>query len=241
MPVWAKMQVCGRECLCRGEDDRVSGVQFVRAATRLAPVPFVPELSLYQADDIYGLWEETERELGATGLPPPFWGVAWPGGQALARYVLDNPAVVAGRSVLDYGSGSGLVAIAAARAGAARIIAAEPDPLARAAIELNASANGMVAPMCTADATGLSPAPDVVLAGDVWYEKELAGRVSAYLDLAASRGVHVLTGDIGRTYFPRRRYHCLATYDLPASVALEGRPALRASVWQASRAGPAGE
>ncbi len=177
----------------------------------------------------------TDRgELAATELPPPFWGVAWPGGQALARYLLDNPAVVAGRSVLDYGSGSGLVAIAAARAGAARIIAAEPDLLARAAIELNSAANGVTAPTCTDDASGLSPAPDVVLAGDVWYEKELADRVSAYLDLVASRGAHVLTGDIGRTYFPRSRYHCLTSYDLPASDMLEGRSAVRASVWQVS-------
>lgn len=217
------------------QNDSVSTAEFVRAATRLAPVPFVPELSLYQAGDIYELWEQTEHELGSTGLPPPFWGVAWPGGQALARYVLDNPAVVAGRSVLDYGSGSGLVAIAATRAGASQIIATEPDPLARAAIELNATANGVPAPTWAEDAAGLSPAPDIVLAGDVWYEKELADRVSAYLDLAASCGARVLTGDIGRTYFPRSRYHCLTTYEMPASVALEGRPALRASVWEAGQ------
>jgi predicted nicotinamide N-methyase len=222
------------------EDDSVIAAQFVRAATRLGPVAFVPELSMYQADDIYALWEQTERELGATGLPPPFWGVAWPGGQALARYLLDNPAVVAGRSVLDYGSGSGLVAIAAARAGAAPIIAAEPDLLARAAIELNAAANGVSVLTCTDDAAGLSPAASVVLAGDVWYEKELADRVSAYLDLAVSRGAYVLTGDIGRTYFPRNRYHRVATYELPASIALEGRPALRASVFQAGPPFPTG-
>ena len=209
--------------------------EFVRAATRLAPVPFVPELSIYQAEDIYALWEQTERELGATGLPPPFWGVAWPGGQVLARYLLDNPAVVAGRSVLDCGSGSGVVAIAAARAGAALVIAAEPDHLARAAIGLNAAANGVTAPTCTDDLPGLSPAPDLVLAGDVWYEKELADKAGAYLDQMADRGALVLTGDIGRTYFPRSHYHRVATYQLPASVALEGRPALRASVWEQAR------
>lgn len=217
-----------------GTIDNVIAAEFVRAATRLAPVPFLPELSMYQAGDIYALWEQTERETGETGLPPPFWSVAWPGGQALARYLLDHPAAVAGRSVLDYGSGSGLVAIAAARAGAAATIAAEPDPLARAAIELNAAANGVAAPVCTDDAAGLSPVPEVVLAGDVWYEKELAEHVSAYLDLAASRGARVLTGDIGRTYFPRHRYQCVATYELPASIDVEGRPVLHASVWQAS-------
>jgi predicted nicotinamide N-methyase len=217
------------------EDDSVMAARFVRAATRLAAVPFVPELSLYQADDIYALWEQTEREVGRAGLPPPFWSVAWPGGQALARYVLDHPAVVAGRRVLDYGSGSGLVAIAAARAGAATIIAAEPDPLARAAIALNAEANSVAAPACIDDASDASLAADVVLAGDVWYERGLATKVSAYFDAVASRGASVLTGDIGRTYFPRDRYHRLASYELPASKDLEGRQVLHAWVCEASQ------
>ena len=222
------------------EDDSVNPVQFVRGATRLAAVPYVPELSLYQADDLYDLWHQTEAELGQAGLPPPFWSVAWPGGQALARYLLDHPAVVAGRRVLDYGSGSGLVAIAAALAGAATIIAVEPDPLARAAIELNAGANAVAAPACVDDASGISPVVDVVLAGDVWYEKELASRASAYFDLQTSRGAHVFTGDIGRTYFPRDRYHRLADYELPASIALEGREVIHASVWQPNRSDAAG-
>jgi predicted nicotinamide N-methyase len=221
------------------DDDSVTAARFVRAATRLAAVPFVPELSMYQADDIYALWEQTERELGATGLPPPFWGVAWPGGQALARYVLDHPAVVAGRSVLDYGSGSGLVAIAAARAGATTIIAAEPDVLARAAIALNAEANSVAALPCVDDASDAGLAADVVLAGDVWYEKDLATQVSAYFDVVASRGAYVLAGDIGRTYFPRDRYRQLATYELPASIDLEGRQVLQARVWEARQPPPA--
>lgn len=217
-------------------------------------MPFLPELSIYQADDIYALWARTERELGRAGLPPPFWGVPWPGGQALARYLLDHPAVVSGRSVLDLGSGSGLVAIAAAKAGAASVIASETDPIAVAAIGLNAAINGLPAPVCvgsvcgtgrgadgsalTADA-GARPVAgvivaDVIVAGDVWYERDLAEQVAGYLDAAAAAGAHVLTGDIGRRYFPRGRYRCLASYEVPASVALEGKQALCASVWQAT-------
>jgi predicted nicotinamide N-methyase len=211
----------------------VTSAQLVLSATRLASVPFVPEIRLHQVSDIYALWEQTEREAGRTGLDPPFWGVAWPGGQALARYLLDHPAVVAGRSVLDLGSGSGLLAIAAAMAGAVAVTASETAPLATTAIELNAAANGVAAPACVGDVLGSSATlAEVVLAGDVWYERELAARAGAYLDQAAAAGAHVLTGDIGRSYFPRDRYRHLASYDLPASAALEGREVLRASVWQ---------
>lgn len=206
--------------------------RLVRSATSLAPVPFVPEISLLQADDIYATWELTERRLGQQDLPPPFWSVAWPGGQALARYLLDHPDVVAGQRVLDLGSGSGLVAIAAARAGAAAVIAADPDPIATAAIALNAAANNVPVPVCIAEARDAAVRADVIVAGDVWYERELAGQVSAYLDEMAAAGADVLTGDIGRTYFPRGRYACLASYELPASLALEGRQVLRASVWR---------
>jgi predicted nicotinamide N-methyase len=216
-------------------------MSFVRSTTRLTVVPFVPEVSLYQADDIYALWAQTERHLGRAGLSPPFWGVPWPGGQALARYLLDHAALVAGRTVLDFGSGSGLVAIAAAMAGAATVIACESDPLGRAAIGLNAAANGVPRPACVADVGAAVRAPEVVLAGDVWYDREFAGQVCGYLDAASAAGASVLTGDIGRRYFPRGRYDCLATYEVPASVALEGRSVLTASVWQANRtAGPTG-
>jgi predicted nicotinamide N-methyase len=214
----------------------VTSAEFVRSVTRLAPVPFVPEISLYQAADIYALWERTEREAGRTGLDPPFWGVPWPGGVALARYLLDNPDVAAGRRLLDVGSGSGLVAIAAGRAGAAAVFASEPDPLARAAIELNAGANGVSRPQCIGSVFDSGPTAEVVVAGDVWYERELAGRVAGYLEAAAAGGANVLTGDIGRSYFPRDRYRLLVSYELPASKALEGREVLRASVWQVGSA-----
>lgn len=206
--------------------------RLVQSATSLAQVPFVPEISLHQADDIYALWELTERELGRAGLPPPFWGVAWPGGQALARYLLDHRAVVAGRTVLDFGSGSGLLAIAAAKAGAAAVTAADTDPLAAAAIELNALANDVPVPFCIGDGFGANLTADIVVAGDVWYERELADQVCAYFDKVAAAGADVLTGDIGRRYFPRGRYECVASYAVPASPALEGKPLLSASVWR---------
>jgi len=211
----------------------MNAAQFVRAATVLAPVPFVPEISLQQAADIWALWEQTERELGVTGLPPPFWAVAWPGGQALARYLLDHPALVAGRTVLDVGSGSGLVAIAAARAGAAATLASETDPLARAAIEVNSAANAVDKPGCLDDVSDTTPAVDVVVAGDVWYERELAEAMIAFFDRAAAAGALVLAGDIGRRYFPRNRYEHLASYELEASIDLEGSRRLTASIWQA--------
>ena len=195
-------------------------------------MPFVPEISLHQSDDIYATWELTERALGQTDLPPPFWSVAWPGGQALARFLLDHPGLVTGRTVLDVGSGSGLVAIAAARAGAAVVIAAEPDPLAAAAIAMNAAANDVPVPVCVGDASDASVCAELVVAGDVWYERELADQVGIYLDEMAAAGASVLTGDIGRTYFPRGRYVWLASYEIPVSVALEGRRVLRASVWR---------
>jgi predicted nicotinamide N-methyase len=210
----------------------VSLARLVRSATRLAPVPFVPEITMHQADDIYAVWHLTERELGRAGLPPPFWSVAWPGGQALARYLLDHPAVVAGRTVLDFGSGSGLVAIAAAKAGAADVTVAETDPLAAAAIDLNAAANGLPAPVRLDNVGGTATTADVVVAGDVWYERKLADLVSAYFDQVAAAGAEVLTGDIGRRYFPRGRYECVASYAVPASTALEGRELLSASVWR---------
>jgi predicted nicotinamide N-methyase len=202
--------------------------EFVRATTRLAPVPFVPEVSLHQADDLYDVWQQTERELGESDLPPPFWAVAWPGGQALARHLLDNPGLVDGRRVIDFGSGSGLVAIAAAKSGAVTVTAVETDPFALAAIELNTAANG-VAVATRTKVAGL--AADIVVAGDVWYEEELARIIMDIADQASADGADLLAGDIGRTYFPHERFHRVANYRVPANTALERADVLRASVW----------
>lgn len=213
------------------EDTGMQSALFVRSATRLTAVALVPEISLYQATDIYAVWEDSERAAGKDGLPPPFWGVAWPGGQALARYLLDRPDLVRGRSLTDIGSGSGLVALAAVRAGAATVVAVEPDPLARAAIALNAAANGMPAPCCVTEIAEAGSA-DIVVAGDVWYEQDLAEIATSAIDAAARAGSVALAGDIGRRYFPRRRYQPLASYEMPTTVALEGREVISATVWR---------
>ena len=216
------------------DDGGVIGAEFIRSATRLTAVPLVPELSLYLASDIYSVWEQTEAALRQRELPPPFWSVAWPGGQALARYVLDHRELVAGRSVVDYGSGSGLVALAAAKAGAAAVSAIEPDLLAREAIALNAAANSLPMPVCTGCVPAAGQAPEVVVAADVWYDQQLAELVNAYLGDAARGGASVLIsdiGDAGRKHFPRTGYRRLATYELPSTIAIEGRERVSASVW----------
>ena len=194
---------------------------FVRSACRLGPVPQVAEIRLHLADDVIGLWQRAEDEFTAD-QPPPFWAFAWPGGQALARYVLDHPGLVAGRSVLDLGSGSGLVAIAAAKAGAATVIASEVDALAVAAIGLNARANGVPAPAIVGDVLDDDGAgADVVLAGDVWYSRPLAERVLGFLDRAVAGGASVLAGDIGRAFLPRDRFRVLDASDIPVMAGLE--------------------
>ena len=194
---------------------------FVRSACRLGPVPQVAEIRLHLADDVIGLWQRAEDEFTAD-QPPPFWAFAWPGGQALARYVLDHPGRVAGRSVLDLGSGSGLVAIAAAKAGAAIVTASEVDPLAVAAIGLNARANGVPAPVIVGDVLdGDGAGADVVLAGDVWYSRPLAERVLGFLDRAVASGASVLAGDIGRAFLPRDRFRVLDASDIPVMAGLE--------------------
>jgi len=204
---------------------------FVRSAGRLGPVPGVEEIRLYLAADALGLWQRTEDERGA-GQPPPFWAFAWPGGQALARYVLDHPALVAGRSVLDLGSGSGLVAIAAAMAGAATVAASEIDVLAVAAIRLNTRANEVPAPVIVGDVLdGDGDGAQVVLAGDVWYSRPLAGRVLGFLERARARGALVLAGDVGRAFLPRHRFRVLDTRDVPVLADLEDASVKRTMVW----------
>lgn len=209
----------------------VNRAEFVLSATGLKRVPFAEEISLYLAEDVYEVWRGTELHADQSDLAPPFWAFAWPGGQALARYLLDHPGLVSGRNVLDVGCGSGLVAIAAAIAGAAAVTASDTDPFARTAVQLNARAN-QVRVSVVPDILGSSThKADVVLAGDVWYEQGLSNLVMSFMDRAAAAGAEVLAGDIGRRYFPRDRFRCLASYQVPASRALESAESLGASVW----------
>jgi predicted nicotinamide N-methyase len=205
---------------------------FIRAHTRLLPVPHAPEIVLYLADEATALWQKTEEELGEMGLAPPFWAFAWAGGQALARYILDRPALVAGQRVLDFASGSGLVAIAAAKAGAAHVEACDIDPFAATAIALNAAANGLRVEARLTDCVGADAGWDIVLAGDICYQQDIAERVTVWLSNLHRRGAVVLVGDPGRSYLPTDRLEALATYAVPVTRALEDTEIKRTSVWR---------
>ncbi|HZS83149.1 MAG TPA: 50S ribosomal protein L11 methyltransferase [Stellaceae bacterium] len=205
---------------------------FIRANTALAAPPLVPEITLHLASELTPIWQATEDSLAARNLPPPFWAFAWAGGQALARHVLDHPAIVAGRRVLDVGAGSGLVAIAAARAGAEAACAAEIDPVAAAAIALNAAGNGVRVAVETRDLIGSDGQWDTVLVGDLCYERPLAERLTAWLRRLAAGGAAVLLGDPGRAYLPRSGLEEIARYTVPTSRELEDRDSREAVVWR---------
>jgi predicted nicotinamide N-methyase len=208
---------------------------FIRANTRLLPVPHAPEIRLHLADESVPLWKKTEEELHEEGLPPPFWAFAWAGGQALARYVLDHPETVRDRSVLDFASGSGLVAVAAAKSGAAEVTGADIDVFATDAILLNAEANGVrIAPRAD-DVVGRDEGWDVVLAGDVCYERDMAERVIGWLSALAARGATVLIGDPGRSYLPKDRLEVLAEYRVPTTRDLEDAENKKTQVWRFKR------
>lgn len=210
---------------------------FIRAHTRLLPVPHAPEISLHVAEEATELWQKTEDELATIGLPPPFWAFAWAGGQALARYILDHPEVVRGKRVLDFASGSGLVAIAAGKAGAAEVIAADIDSFAAAAIGLNARANGVSIEARLDDLLGLDQGWDIILAGDICYERELAAQVIDWLSSLSQRGATVLIGDPGRSYLPKDRLAEVATYQVPVTRALEDAEIKKSSVWRLASEG----
>ncbi|SDQ04016.1 Predicted nicotinamide N-methyase [Quadrisphaera sp. DSM 44207] len=212
--------------------DGASAADLLRGRTRLVPAPFVPEVLLHVGSGVVELWEGVEAHVGRSGLEPPFWAFPWAGGQALARYVLDHPHVVAGRRVLDVASGSGLVALAAARAGAASVLADDVDPLALQAVRANAAANGLAVAVTGEDLLdGDGGGADVVLVGDACYARALALRVTAFCERAAARGAAVLLGDPGRAHLPRERLRRVATYDVPVLAELEDREVKRTAVW----------
>jgi predicted nicotinamide N-methyase len=206
---------------------------FVQRNTVIAAPPLIPEIRLHLATEVTPLWQATEETLARNALPPPFWAFAWAGGQALARYLLDNPEVVAGREVLDFGAGSGLVAIAAAKAGAARVTAAEIDQFAAAAIAANAAINGVAIEVITADLSdGDKRFWKLVTAGDICYEQPMAERAMRWLRRLAGRGSMVLLGDPGRAHLPGIGLCELARYIVPLSKELEGRDECDAFVWR---------
>ncbi len=205
---------------------------FILANTRLQSPPHCPEIQLHLADKVTPIWRMTEEALSEIGLPPPFWAFAWAGGQAVARHVLDHPRVVAGKRVLDFATGSGLVAIAAMRAGALSVLGSDIDGFCGPAVALNAEANGVQVAFTDADLLdGPAPDVDVILAGDICYEQPLAGRVLAWLGAARAEGRTVLIGDPMRTYFPRDGLNHLAEYHVPTTRELEDFEVKRTSVW----------
>jgi predicted nicotinamide N-methyase len=206
--------------------------RFIAANTALMAPPHVPEIFLHLADEAHELWRRTEDELAEIGLPPPFWAFAWAGGQGLARYVLDHPETVRGRKILDFASGSGLVAIAAVMAGASNVIAADIDVFCQTAIRLNTEVNGVTVEFSDVDLIGTDVGWDVVLAGDVFYDADFAGRLVPWFENLAARGVKILIGDPGRAYLPKSGLERLAVYEVPVTRALEDAEIKRTTVWR---------
>jgi predicted nicotinamide N-methyase len=205
---------------------------FIAAQTTIAHPPLVPEIKLHLATQITPIWEATEADLARMNLPPPYWAFAWPGGQALTRFLLDQPDWVKGKRVLDFAAGSGLSAIGAAMAGAARVEAAEIDEYASAAIALNARTNNVAIDLVNEDLIGVPPRWEIVLAGDVCYEKPMADRVIAWFRAMAGRGVAILMGDPGRAYLPQNGLVELARYQVPTTLELEDRQMRETIVWR---------
>jgi predicted nicotinamide N-methyase len=203
--------------------------QFVRSVTAPGCPPLVPEIRLLLAGEVVPLWKKTEEALEREGVPPPYWAFAWAGGQALARYVLDHG--LQAQAALDFGAGSGLVAIAAKKAGAANVLAADIDPFAAAAIAANAGANGVEIEVSSEDVIGRA-GWDAILVGDMCYERPLAERLLAWLSEQAKAGVLVLLGDPGRAYFPKTGVEKLARYSVPTTLELEDREVRETGVYR---------
>jgi predicted nicotinamide N-methyase len=213
--------------------DPLDPASFIRRNTAIANPPLVPEIRLYLATEITPIWQATEDSLERTGVPPPFWAFAWAGGQALARFVLDHRHEIEGRFVLDFGAGSGLVAIAAAKAGAAHVLAAEIDHFGAAAITANAALNGVMVDVTSVDLIGKADWRwDVVTAGDVCYEQPMAGRATRWLRDLAQGGRLVLLGDPGRAYLPAGGLRERGRYIVPTSRELEDRDTRDGIVWE---------
>ncbi len=211
---------------------RTDPERFILDNTGIMRPPHVPELRLHLATEAHELWLKTEDELEEIGLPPPFWAFAWAGGQGLARYILDHPESVRGKHVLDFASGSGLVAIAAAKAGASEVLAADIDPWTATAIRLNAALNDVEIGFTGFDLVGKPVEADVLLAGDVFYDRAFADLLLPWFLALTEKGVSVLVGDPGRAYLPKERLRAEATYQVPVTRALEDSEVKKTTVWR---------
>lgn len=205
---------------------------FILQNTMLQSPPHVSEIKLHLADEAHDLWHKTEEELHAIGLPPPFWAFAWAGGQGVARYILNNKSIFKNKYVLDFASGSGLVAIAACLADAKKVEANDIDVFAGPAICLNAKANNVEAVFVCSNLIGEDKGWDVVLAGDVFYDQGLAQLLIPWFDQLYKRGCLILVGDPGRSYLPKDRLKACMTYEVPVTRALEDAEVKRTTVWE---------
>lgn len=214
--------------------DAARATQFILANTGIHHPPHVAEIALHLADEAHDLWHKTEEELSEIGLPPPYWAFAWAGGQGVARYILDHPQTVQNKRILDFASGSGLVGIAALLSGASSVTANDIDPFARHAISLNSALNKVSCGFSDADLIGqdMSPSFEVLLAGDVFYDKPMAERLIVWFDMLAAQGMTIIVGDPGRSYLPRHRLKALEFYSVPVTRALEDADVKHTTVWQ---------
>ncbi len=209
---------------------------YIRAQTALATPSIVPEITLHMAVELTPLWLSTEERLKQAGLPPPFWAFAWPGGQALARYILDHPCEAKDKRILDFAAGGGVAAIAAAKVGAAKSIAADIDPFALVAIQMNATRNGVVVENAREiDMEKAYLDADLILAGDVCYQQAMSVRIMRWLYLCLEKGVRILLADPGRAYVPQSGLVKLAQYDVPTSRELEDRDSRTVTIWEVQK------
>jgi predicted nicotinamide N-methyase len=211
---------------------KIDPERFILDNTEIMTPPHVPEVRLHLASEVHDLWLKTEEDLAEIGLPPPFWAFAWAGGQGLARHILDHPDLVAGKRVVDFATGSGLVAIAAAKAGAAQVLAVDIDPFVGTALRLNAGVNGVDIGFSAADIVGQVLDADVLLAGDVFYDKSFAERLLVWFADLALAGVTIIVGDPGRAYFPTDRMQSLGSYQVPVTRVLEDSDVKKTTVWR---------
>ncbi len=220
----------GRACACA--EMSLEARRFILENTTINSPPHVPEVRLHLADEAHDLWHKTEEQLAESGLPPPFWAFAWAGGQGLARYVLDNPGIVRDKKVLDFASGSGLVGIAAMMAGANAVTCADIDPHAFEAATINAALNDVTVTPLRANLIGSTQDGQVLLAGDVFYDRQFAMDLIPWFETLAARGVDILIGDPGRAYLPKQRLERQAIYEVPVTRALEDADVKRTTVWR---------
>lgn len=207
-------------------------VVFIETETLPIAPSIIPELILHLATEVTPLWQLTEERMKQTELPPPFWAFAWPGGQGVARYILDHPDTVRGKRVMDFAAGSGIGALAALRAGAENVVAVDIDPLALHAIHLNAALNNLS--VSTTGFIDMKKPPkniDLIIAGDVCYQEAMAARMMRWLWLSVAEGIRVIIGDPGRAYVPKSGLTKLATYTVPTSRDLENDDRRTVRVW----------